>query len=598
MRGTELNQNASSAVTKKHGFAPLRGMKHFRLALPAGIAALLCLLHGFSQAQGAKKSDASDDFFSKGVIPHLRIDIPKASMDVLRRGDGEKTYVRATVREGTNVWEDVGIHIKGAAGSKRAIDSGEPALTLNFDKFKAHQKFHGIDKLHLNNSIQDASLLCEAICSRVFLDAGVPTARSSHARVTLNGRDLGPSRGLYVLKEGYDKEFLRHHFKDATGNLYDGGFIREITEPLQQNSGSGDIARHGDLKALAAAAQDPDPTNRFARLDKLLELDRFLDFIALEIMTWHWDGYALKKNNYRVYHDPSTGRITFIPHGMDQMFWDPNQPIQPAMEGLVARALLQTPEGRLRYRQRMTALLTNVFTAERFTNHIALLQSRLQPALAAISNDKAREQGIAATNLRNAILSRVRTLDRRLNEPPPPPLHFDADGIAAVTKWEIPEAFNPALTAAEKVVATLDISTDPEGHKSLHITALPGRRSVGSWRARVMLDAGNYILEGRVRTAGVTTLTNDVKPPKGIGAGLRLSRATEPRENQLLGDQPWQKLAYEFPVTAGPDEVVVICELRAGAGEAWFDLQSLRLRKKDVAGPKHPQSTSRPSAPP
>src|SRR5437868_2054183 len=179
------------------------------------------LLAGQFVTSGAQKStthklDESETFFTNGHIPFIQIEISKTNFAKIRRGEGaknEKTYYPCTVREGTNAWEEVGIHIKGAAGSKRGIDSGEPALTLNFDKFKPHQKFHGIDKLSLNNSVQDASLLCEAICSQLFLEAGVPTARSTHARVSLNGRDLNPSRGLYVLKEGYDKEFLRHHFK-------------------------------------------------------------------------------------------------------------------------------------------------------------------------------------------------------------------------------------------------------------------------------------------------------------------------------------------------------------------------------------------------
>src|SRR5262249_45591539 len=146
----------------------------------------------------AKARVASDEFFASGFIPHLRIEIDKKNMDALRR-DG-RTYVRATIREGSNVFEEVGIHLKGAAGSNRGLDSGEPALTLNFDKFRDHQRFHGLDKLHLNNSVQDPSLMCEAVCSKLFLDAGVPTARTTHARVTLNGRELGREQqpGLYV----------------------------------------------------------------------------------------------------------------------------------------------------------------------------------------------------------------------------------------------------------------------------------------------------------------------------------------------------------------------------------------------------------------
>jgi len=542
-----------------------------RLAFALALAFPFAPAGEASSATGppSRKHDASDEFFNSGFIPHIRIEISKTNVNALRRD--ERAYVRCMVREGSNVWNEVGIHIKGAAGSKRDFND-RPALSLNFDKFVDHQKFHGLDKFHLNNSVQDNSLLCEAVCAKLFLEAGVPASRVSHARVELNGRDLG----MYVLKEGFDRTFLKRHFKNPNGNLYDGGFLHDIDSGLQKTAGTGDVKNQADLKALAAAAKDPDPASRFSRLEKLLDLDRFLDFIALEIMVWHWDGYYMKRNNYRVYHDPDSGKVHFFPHGMDQMFWSPTGPIFPnEHDGLVSSALIDTPEGRLRFRQHMTVLLTNVFTAEKLTNHIALLQSRLQPALQGISAEAARNQANEAVKIRNAILGRVKYLDRVLNQPPPKPIRFD-DGIAVLNKWEIPETVN-------STGATFDRPTGSDGHKTLHIVVeKPGERCIGSWRTRVMLDAGRYVLEGRARTAGVTPLKTDTTPPKGIGAGLRLSRPMPPeqRKNQLTGDAGWTKLEYEFTVSAGPDEKELICELRALAGEAWFDLESLKLRKR------------------
>ncbi len=159
------------------------------------------------------------DFFESGRVPQIRIEIVKTNMESLRR-DARK-YVPATVRDGETVYTNVAIHLKGAAGSFRSVDD-RPALTLNFDKFIPGQNFEGLDKLHLNNSVQDPSYMTELICGELFLAAGVPAARASHARVELNGRDLG----LYVVKEGFDKKFLKRHFKDVNGNLYDGGFLR------------------------------------------------------------------------------------------------------------------------------------------------------------------------------------------------------------------------------------------------------------------------------------------------------------------------------------------------------------------------------------
>jgi hypothetical protein len=539
-------------------------------------ALALTLLMPAVSAVAAAKTDPSDAFFASGYIPHIQIEITKTNLDALRRND--RAYVRATVREGTNVWEEVGVHNKGAAGSRRDIGD-QPALTLNFDKFIDDQKFHGLDKFSLNNSVQDRSLLCEAICAQLFHDAGVPASRVTHARVTLNGKNLGDN-GLYVLKEGFDKTFLRRHFKNIKGNLYDGGFLREITEPLERTSGTGDVKNHADLKALVAAVQDPDPTNRFARLEKLLALDRFIDLMALEVFTWHWDGYTFKHNNYRVYHDPDADKLHFFPHGMDQMFWQPDGQLQPNMEGLVANALIKTPEGRLRYRQHFASLMTNVCTAEKITNHIAVLQSRLQPVLAKINPDVARNQANAARSLSNQILARIDNLNRRLSEPEPKPVSFDPGGVAYLPKWEPPKSLNlpPAI---------LHQTNDPDGRKTLHVATVPGTNCIGSWRVTVLLAAGDYTLEGRVRTAGVVPMQKDVAQKKGIGAGIRISQPLASRPNQLVGDQSWQTLTYDFNVPAGPDEVTLICELRASAGEAWFDLSSLKLRKKSP-GPSSP----------
>jgi hypothetical protein len=539
-------------------------------------------------AASAKLKNA-EEFFTSGSIPHLRLSIAQTNLAKLRRN--ARDYVRATVKEGDQVYEEVGVHLKGAAGSFRNVDDTKPAFTLNFDKFVDGQNFHGLDKLSLNNSVQDQSYMTEAICSELFLAAGVPTPRTTHARVELNGRDLG----LYVLKEGFDKAFLKRHFSNVKGNLYDGGFLREITEPLERTSGDGDVRGRADLKALAAVAQDSNRSNRFDALCGVLDVDRFLSFAALEMLTWHWDGYLMKKNNYRVYHDPDADRMIFLPHGMDQMFWQPNGTVVPrasSVEGLVGRVLLETPEGRRLYRERAASLLTNVFTADRLTNHINQLYARLRPVLQAISRDDARHFDDAVNTLRNAVTQRVRVASQKLFEPEPQPVRFDASGVAALTKWQTldvrntgkldqPAVAGSAAPASVPIPPSRARRVDPSDHgaiKTLHIAAGPQGRCTASWRTHVVLRPGSYVFEGRVRTAGVTPLEKDVNT-KGTGAGIRQSQHLV-RKHGLIGDSDWQTVEYDFDVTEESGDVVLLCELRAEKGEAWFDLASLKLRRK------------------
>ena len=47
-----------------------------------------------------------------------------------------------------------------------------------------------------------------------------------------------------------------------------------------------------DLKSLAEAASEPILPSGLAGLEKVLDLDRFITCVAMDVMTCDWDGYA------------------------------------------------------------------------------------------------------------------------------------------------------------------------------------------------------------------------------------------------------------------------------------------------------------------
>jgi spore coat protein CotH len=375
--------------------------------------AFIALLFGLAllpvmAADGPKAEDESDGLFNGGAVLRLSIELGPKELAALRREP--RKYVRATLKEGDKVvGREVGVHLKGAAGSFRGIDD-KPSLTLNMDKFAKGQRFHGMDKFHLANSLQDPSYVSELICGELFRAAGVPASRVSHAVVTINGR----RRGLYYLKEGYDKFFRKRHFGASGGNLYDGGFLRELDQPLQRLAGKDDVKDHADLKALVAAARERDPRRRFERLEKLLDLDKFVSFLVLEVITWDWDGYPMNRNNYRVYHEPKRDKIVFIPSGMDQMFGDPNGTILPNFQGLIARALLETPQGRARYLARFREVMKTVYRPDALRKRLDVLQARVQPALAAVDPGAAAGYPNQVNRLRLAVAQRARSVEEQL----------------------------------------------------------------------------------------------------------------------------------------------------------------------------------------
>ena len=126
----------------------------------------------------------------------------------------------------------------------------------------------------------------------------------------------GRKLGLYVLVEAFNKQFLKRHFKNIQSNMYEGGFIGDIDAELEVSSGDHPNDQSA-LKTLVSAAQEPDRSKRFARLEQALEMDRFITFLAMEVLLVHWDGYSMNVNNYRIFHDLDSNRLVFLPHGLD-----------------------------------------------------------------------------------------------------------------------------------------------------------------------------------------------------------------------------------------------------------------------------------------
>jgi hypothetical protein len=503
------------------------------------------------------KKDDSIAFFREGVVPRLKIQIPDGELQQLRQKNRE--YVRCTiVEDDKTTYENVGIHLKGAAGSFRGVDD-RPALTLSFDKFKDDQEFHDLDKIHLNNSVQDPSYLNELLSSDLNLAAGVPAARVSHARVWLNGRDLG----VYVLMEGFNKKFLKRHGLDPNGNFYEPTLGSDLNGQIELKSGTGPSDR-SDVKAVIDACREPDAAKRWQKVEQVVDIDRFLNFMALELLNCHWDGYCQARNNYWFYFDPKTGKVQFFPHGMDQMFGDANFNVLGVPGSMVANAVMTNPEWRGRYRDRLSELIKLYSPPDRLLARVDEVHARLRPVFAEINAGAASNFDGQVKQVKDRLINREKSLLRQNAVVEARPLHFGPEGIAPVTRWEAhPETPDARLEKPESLAGTKG--------GALTITTGPGGRCVASWRTRVILTAGKYRFEGRGKAQGIKGLDNT----PATGAGLRISGGS--RTQKLDGSSDWTPLAYEFQVQAPTQEVVLVAELKATAGQVYFDTSSLRL---------------------
>ena len=370
----------------------------------------------------AKKADAEiDAYFKSEAIASIQVVIePSAGAikPLVQLAAEPRKYVKATITEGDNVYLGVGVHLRGGLGSFRPIGE-KSGFTINMDKFEGKLNFHGMDKWHLMNSAQDGSYISELISNEMLRAAGVPALRIKHAIVTVNGQ----TKGFYCLKEGYDSHFFKRNFPDPTGNFYDGGSLeggvhiwqRDIDNPLELLRGKGDVKDRADLKALVAACREPDAKKRWELLEKLLDMDVFISGFCIQAILGDWDGYVFHKCNYRVYHDPKRNKLVFLPSGLDQEFGNPDRgPLVPPMQGMVARAVYNTPEGKAKYLQRMAEINTTIMNTEKWLKRIDELQARLQPAITSVDAKAGAEYPNQIKRIRDFLTIRPKSIERQL----------------------------------------------------------------------------------------------------------------------------------------------------------------------------------------
>ncbi len=291
----------------------------------------------------------------------------------------------------------------------------------------------------------------------------------------------------------------------------------------------------------------------------MLEIDRFITYTALQVMTEDWDGYPCNRNNYRLYHEPSTGYFVFLPHGMDQMFSQGGMPLNRGFEGIVATRVFEAPEWRTAYFDRIESLLTNVFTTNAILKTFDEAVSRREPALVHLPPGDAEGIRGSTRDLRQRIIDRVADVTAQIARRPRPS-NRSPDGRVPLGKWQ--PGTQDGDSAAEWV-------RDDRNTVDLLRVSLksPGQ---ASWRSRVRLPGGQYRFEGQARTQDLVTTPND----RAAGLGLRISGMN--RKNRLVGTTEWQTLQFEFSLE-DDSEVELVAEIRGQKGTGWFAPSSFRL---------------------
>ncbi|MCI8477484.1 MAG: spore coat protein CotH [Oscillospiraceae bacterium] len=116
------------------------------------------------------------------------------------------------------IYKNVGIRAKGNTSltSVAAMGSSRYSFKIEFDQYDNAKSYHGLDKLSLNNLIQDNTMMKDYLTYQMMNAFGVPSPLSSYVYMTVNGEDWG----LYLAVEGVEEAFLQRNYGSDCGELY------------------------------------------------------------------------------------------------------------------------------------------------------------------------------------------------------------------------------------------------------------------------------------------------------------------------------------------------------------------------------------------
>lgn len=455
-------------------------------------------------------------------------------------------YFDASVAIDGVVYSDVGVRKKGFIGS---LDGVRPSLKVKLNRSNRDIAIDGYTNLTLNNNKQDVSLISQFLSYQMFRKAGLRAPLSGFAHVKVNGKSLG----VYSVVERVRSQMLERAFGNSNGVLYEGtvtDFFPGWELAFERKSGNAKrgLARIKDLIELLDEASD---RVLEAKLAKIIDLDEFYDFWAMESLLGFWDGYTGNKNNYFVYLHPVTNRFHFIPWGADLLFMkysmvDSNRdvPLSAKVVGLVAYRLYQLDSGRKRYAKTMRRMLAKQWNESKILAEVDRLEDLLDPYLG-----KYQRRAVDAMDvLRKFVRDRREDLEDEIADgmpiwterPDPPfvmPVSSDKwtnsiwgasrDGNMAALKQFVRSGADVNETSEQDGSHPLSMAalagqvgavryliaqgaevndTNRKGESALHVAALFGQLEV----VEVLLDAGADI--GAKTREGATAVVNASLP--------------------------------------------------------------------------------------
>jgi hypothetical protein len=300
--------------------------------------------------------DLSDTVLGYDVQPEFDLQIADADIATLK--SSPTTWVQATLTFQGRAYGPIGVNLKGTS-SFEPIDQ-KPAFRVNINKFAKGARFFGLEEFLLNNMTQDQSMIRERLAYWLGRQVGgIPTPRCNHAWVTMNGTALG----LYATVEEAKDQMMAYTFSDSSGGVFTinyADFSSQYLANFQYQDGTDDTTL---ITNTANALTQQPASAATAAAGQFVNLQEFTRYLALMVLTGHWGGWPYAPDpepvgaNARLYEDPTSNQIYFIPQGINDAFSTGDWDFVATLKSRLAKDCVRTPSCFQQFSSQLTEIL-------------------------------------------------------------------------------------------------------------------------------------------------------------------------------------------------------------------------------------------------
>lgn len=146
------------------------------------------------------------------------IDIVMDDWDGFLETCENEEYAMCNVVIDQEAFKNVAIRAKGNTSLTQVKSYGNDrySFKLEFDHYEEGKSYYGLDKLSLNNIIQDNTYMKDFLAYQMMARFGVNAPLCSYVQIRVNGEPWG----LYLAVESVEESFLERNFGSEYGELY------------------------------------------------------------------------------------------------------------------------------------------------------------------------------------------------------------------------------------------------------------------------------------------------------------------------------------------------------------------------------------------